>query len=151
MNLVLVAVVYVALAFGAMTGLLAGAAGGLVQDALAGGIVGIGGISKTIVGFAVGVLGAQFIVSQPMPRLVMFVLGTVLHELCFQGMYALIEGRVLQFPWAHDAHPGRDQRPGRGAGLSDRGRRARSEAAPRGAQGQLRTAKVLKKALGSRL
>ena len=42
-NLVLVAVVYVALAFGPVTGLLAGTAGGLVQDALAGGIVGIGG------------------------------------------------------------------------------------------------------------
>lgn len=98
-NFVLVAVIYVALAFGAMTGLLAGAAGGLVQDAIAGGVLGIGGISKTIVGFAVGVIGAQFIVSQPIPRLVMFVLGTVVHELCFQSMYALVEGRALQFPW----------------------------------------------------
>ena len=61
-NLVLVAVVYVALAFGAVTGLLAGTAGGLAQDALAGGIVGVGGLSKTVVGFLVGVLGAQFIV-----------------------------------------------------------------------------------------
>ena len=41
-NLVLVAVIYVALAFGPVAGLLAGSAGGLVQDALAGGIVGIG-------------------------------------------------------------------------------------------------------------
>ena len=41
-NLVLVAVVYVALAFGAVPGLLAGTAGGLAQDALAGGIVGFG-------------------------------------------------------------------------------------------------------------
>ena len=63
-NLVLVAVVYVALAYGPVTGLLAGTVGGLAQDALAGGIVGIGGLSKTMVGFAVGVLGAQFIVSQ---------------------------------------------------------------------------------------
>lgn len=98
-NFVLVAVIYVALALGAMTGLLAGAAGGLVQDAIAGGVLGIGGISKTIVGFAVGVIGAQFIVSQPIPRLVMFVVGTVVHELCFQSMYALIEGRMLQFTW----------------------------------------------------
>ena len=35
-NLVLVAVIYVALAFGPVAGLLAGSAGGLVQDALAG-------------------------------------------------------------------------------------------------------------------
>jgi hypothetical protein len=47
-NLVLVAVIYVALAYGAVTGLLGGCAAGLVQDAIAGGIVGIGGLSKTI-------------------------------------------------------------------------------------------------------
>jgi rod shape-determining protein MreD len=95
-NLVLVAVVYVALAFGAVTGLLAGTVGGLVQDALAGGIVGIGGLSKTLVGFIVGVLGAHFIVSQPLPRFVMFVGATVVHELCFQSLYALAEARSLQ-------------------------------------------------------
>jgi rod shape-determining protein MreD len=92
-NLVLVAVVYVALAFGPTTGLLAGTAGGLAQDALAGGIVGIGALSKTIVGFLVGVLGAQFIVSQPLPRFVMFVGATFVHELCFQALYALVESR----------------------------------------------------------
>jgi rod shape-determining protein MreD len=94
-NLVLVAVVYVALAFGAVTGLLAGTAGGLAQDALAGGIVGIGGLSKTVVGFLVGVLGAQFIVSQPLPRFVMFVGATFVHEVCFQALYALVESRVF--------------------------------------------------------
>lgn len=92
-NLVLVAVVYVALAFGPVMGLLAGTAGGLAQDALAGGIVGIGGLSKTVVGFLVGVLGAQFIVSQPVPRFVMFVGATFVHEVCFQALYALVESR----------------------------------------------------------
>jgi rod shape-determining protein MreD len=94
-NLVLIAVVYVALAFGAVTGLLAGTAGGLAQDALAGGIVGIGGLSKTVVGFLVGVLGAQFIVSQPLPRFVMFVGATFVHEVCFQALYALVESRAF--------------------------------------------------------
>lgn len=94
-NLVLVAVVYVALAFGAVTGLLAGTAGGLAQDALAGGIVGIGGLSKTVVGFLVGLLGAQFIVSQPLTRFVMFVGATFVHEVCFQALYALVESRAF--------------------------------------------------------
>lgn len=94
-NLVLIAIVYVALAFGAVTGLLAGTAGGLAQDALAGGIVGIGGLSKTVVGFLVGVLGAQFIVSQPVPRFVMFVGATFVHELIFQALYALVESRAF--------------------------------------------------------
>jgi rod shape-determining protein MreD len=99
-NLVLVAVVYVALAFGAVTGLLAGTAGGLAQDALAGGIVGIGGMSKSLVGFLVGVVGAQFIVSQSLPRFVMFVGATFVHELCFQGLYALIETRGLAMQYS---------------------------------------------------
>jgi hypothetical protein len=40
-NLVLVAVVYLALSYGAVTGLLAGTVGGLAQDAIAGGVVGM--------------------------------------------------------------------------------------------------------------
>ncbi len=96
-NFVLIAVVYIALSMGALTGLLAGAAGGLAQDAIAGSIVGIGGLSKTLVGFLVGVLGAQFIVSQPLPRFVMFLGATFLHELCFQGLHALIERQAFQF------------------------------------------------------
>jgi rod shape-determining protein MreD len=92
-NLVLVAVIFVALAYGPATGVLAGTAGGIAQDALAGGIIGVGGMAKTLVGFAVGVLGAQFIVSQPLPRLVMFVGATLVHELCYQAVTALIESR----------------------------------------------------------
>ncbi len=92
-NLVLVAVIYVALAYGAVTGMLAGCVAGLVQDAIAGGIVGIGGLSKTVVGFFVGVLGAQFIVSTPVPRFLMFFGASLVHELCFQALYALVEAR----------------------------------------------------------
>jgi rod shape-determining protein MreD len=99
-NLVLVAVVYVALAYGAVTGLLAGTAGGLIQDALAGGIVGIGGLSKTIVGFLVGVLGAQFIVSQPFARFLMFVGATLVHDLCYRALAALVERRGFVMPWS---------------------------------------------------
>ena len=99
-NLVLVAVVYCALAFGAVTGLLAGTAGGLVQDALGGGIIGVGGLSKTVVGFLVGVLGAQFIVSQPLPRFVMFVGATLVHEVCYQALYAVVESRAFTLPYS---------------------------------------------------
>lgn len=99
-NLVLVAVVYVALGHGAVTGLLAGSAGGIIQDALAGSIVGVGGLSKTIVGFLVGVLGAQFIVSQPLPRFVMFVAATLVHELCFQALYAVVESRAFSMHYS---------------------------------------------------
>jgi rod shape-determining protein MreD len=92
-NLVLVAVVYIALAFGAVTGLLAGTIGGLAQDALGGGIVGIGGIAKTLIGFVVGVLSAQFNLSTTVPRLVMFVAATFVHEVLFAGLQAITGGR----------------------------------------------------------
>ena len=99
-NFVLVAVIYCALSFGALSGLLAGLAGGLAQDAIAGAILGIGGISKTLVGFVVGVLGAQFIVSQPLTRFVMFLGASVLHELCFQALSAVVEARSLRFHYS---------------------------------------------------
>ncbi len=98
-NLVVVTVVYTALVFGPVTGMMAGTAGGLAQDALAGGIVGIGSLSKTVVGFLAGLLGAHFIVAQPLPRFVMFVSASVLHEICYQGLSALLEVRPLRLAY----------------------------------------------------
>ena len=92
-DLVLVVVIYAALAGGPVTGLLAGTAGGLAQDALGGGLVGVGGLAKTLVGFVVGIVGAQFIVAQPVPRFVVFFVATLVHAACFYGLYALIEPR----------------------------------------------------------
>ena len=56
-DLVLIVVVYVAIKSGPSTGLLAGTVAGLIQDALSSGILGIGGLAKTMVGFLSGVLG----------------------------------------------------------------------------------------------
>ena len=92
-DLVLVVVVYAALAGGPITGLLAGTAGGLAQDALGGGLVGVGGFAKTLVGFLVGVVGSQFIVAQSLTRFVVFFAATMMHAACFYGLYALIEPR----------------------------------------------------------
>ena len=96
-NLVLVAVVYLALAYGPVTGLFAGTIGGLTQDALGGGIVGIGGLAKTLVGFLVGLLSAQFNLSTTVPRLVMFVSATFVHDLVFAGLGAIAERRGFVF------------------------------------------------------
>ena len=88
-DFVLVVVVYVALASGPVTGLLTGTVGGLIQDALATGVVGIGGLAKSIVGFVAGVAGTQFIVAQPIPRFVVFSGATVLHAALFISACAL--------------------------------------------------------------
>lgn len=97
-NLVVVAVVCAGLMFGPVAGLLSGTAGGVVQDALGGGIIGTGSLAKSVVGFFAGVLGAQFIVAQPLPRFVVFAGATAVHEVCFQGLHALIDGRAFRLP-----------------------------------------------------
>lgn len=99
-DLVLVAVVYVALSSGPVTGLLAGTLGGLVQDALSSGIIGIGGLAKTIVGFLAGVIGTQFIVTQSVPRFVVFFAATIVHAAVFMGLYVLLDARHFGAPYA---------------------------------------------------
>lgn len=98
-DLVLVAVVYVALTSGPVTGLLAGAFAGLVQDALSSGVIGIGGLAKTIVGFLSGVIGTQFIVTNSLPRFVVFFAATALHAVVFMGLYVILDLRHFGAPY----------------------------------------------------
>ena len=99
LDFVLMAVVYLALRSGPVTGLLAGSVAGLIQDALSSGILGIGGLAKTLVGFLVGVLGTQFIVAAPLPRFVVFVAATALHAAVFMGLYVLLDLRQFPSPY----------------------------------------------------
>lgn len=99
-DLVLVVVVYVALTSGPVTGLLSGAVAGLVQDALASGVIGIGGLAKTVVGFLAGIIGTQFIVTATLPRFVVFFAATVLHAVIFIGLYVLLDLRRFGTPYA---------------------------------------------------
>jgi rod shape-determining protein MreD len=89
-DLVLVVVVYAALRFGPVTGLMTGTLAGLVQDYLSTGVVGIGALAKTVVGFIAGLIGTQFIVAQPLPRFVVFLGASLLHALIFFGLYILL-------------------------------------------------------------
>ena len=99
-DLVLVAVIYVALTTGPVSGMLAGSLAGLVQDSLSSGVIGIGGLAKTIVGFLAGAFGQQFIVTAALPRLVMFVAATALHAAVFMGLYVALGLRAFPSPWA---------------------------------------------------
>jgi rod shape-determining protein MreD len=100
-DLVLVVVVYVALTTGPGTGMLAGSVAGLIQDALStSGVVGIGGLAKSIVGFLAGVIGQQFIVTAALPRFVMFLAATVVHSAVFMGLYSALGLRTFTSPYA---------------------------------------------------
>ena len=98
-DLVLVVVIWTALQFGPAAGLLTGAAAGISQDVLSAGIIGVGGFSKTLVGFGAGVLGSQFIVANALPRFVVLAVGAVVNEIVFLGLYAAIERRGFDMPW----------------------------------------------------
>jgi rod shape-determining protein MreD len=99
-DLVLVVVTYVALTTGPVTGMLAGSIAGLIQDALSSGVIGIGGLAKSIVGFFAGVIGQQFIVTAAVPRFVMFLGATALHSAVFMGLYMLLGLREFSSPYA---------------------------------------------------
>jgi rod shape-determining protein MreD len=99
-DLILIAIVYVALIFGPVTGLLAGTAAGLAQDALSGGLIGVNGMADTLVGFLAGTMGTQLIVTQPFPRFMMFAAATVVHIAVTAGLYVLLDLRPFELPYA---------------------------------------------------
>jgi rod shape-determining protein MreD len=98
-DLVLVVVIYTALQFGPATGLLTGAAAGIAQDILSGGVIGVGGVAKTVVGFLAGVVGTQFIVANALPRFVVLLAGAAIHAVCYLGLYAVIGKRGVVLSW----------------------------------------------------
>jgi rod shape-determining protein MreD len=97
-DLVLVVVVSAALIFGPVTGLLTGTFAGLLLDTLSTGVIGIGGLAKTIVGFLAGIVGTQFIVVQPLPRFVVLVAATALHSGISIGLAVLLGLRQFDTP-----------------------------------------------------
>lgn len=96
-DLVLIVVIYAALSFGPVTGLFSGTVAGLAQDAMSTGIIGVGGLAKTVIGFLAGIIGTQFIVVHPLPRFVVFFAGSLVHAAIFIGVYALLGAREFEY------------------------------------------------------
>ena len=90
-DLVLVVVVFTGLARGAVAGLWTGTAAGLLQDVLSGGIVGVSGLAKCLTGVLVGLSGTRFIVSAVVSRFFVYVAASLLHAVCYFGVYMLID------------------------------------------------------------
>jgi rod shape-determining protein MreD len=98
-DLVLVGVVFVSLQAGAVGGMLAGTLGGLLHDVAAGGIVGIGGLLKTLIGFATGAFGTQFVVAKPYARAMIVGPATLIHGLMAIGLQAVISQHWSGIVW----------------------------------------------------
>lgn len=98
-DLVLVAVVYAALFWGPVAGMWAGTVGGLVQDALSGDVVGVGGLAKTVAGLSAGLAGAQFIVTRAPARVATLAAVTIGHRLLVLTLVSLVDQRWSQVDW----------------------------------------------------
>src|SRR6185312_7091866 len=99
-DLVLVVVVYVALSSGSVPGLLTGTVAGLIQDSLSTGVIGIGGLAKTIVGFITGIVGTQLNIAEPVARFVVFFVATVAHQAITIGLGSVLGLRPFGTPYA---------------------------------------------------
>ena len=99
-DLVLVVVVYVALSSGSVPGMVTGTVAGLIQDSLSTGVIGIGGLAKTIVGFVTGIVGTQLNIAEPMARFVVFFSATVVHQAITLGLDAILGLRPFGAPYA---------------------------------------------------
>ena len=89
-DLVLMVVLVVAVANGPRAGLWTGTVGGLLQDALSGGVIGMGGLAKTLVGYLGGQFAAQFMVTRLWHKGLLFIGGSLLHAALFAGGYSLL-------------------------------------------------------------
>ena len=99
-DLVLVGVIYAALNGGPVAGLIAGTVGSLAQHVLSADIVGIDGLAKTLIGFAAGAVGAQFVVAKPAGRATLLACASILHRLMLVALHALIDQHWSGVPWA---------------------------------------------------
>ena len=89
-DLVLVVVISVAITGGPLAGMWTGAVGGLLQDGLSGGVIGVGGLVKTLVGHGAGQVGAYLMVTRSWHQFLVFFFGSVAHAGCFIGIYSLL-------------------------------------------------------------
>lgn len=97
-DLVLVGVVFVALQSGPVAGMLAGTIGGVLLDLTTGGLVGVSGLLKTIVGFAAGQMGTRLVVAKPYARALIVGAATLLHGILGIGLQVAID-RWLGVSW----------------------------------------------------
>ncbi len=88
-DLVLVVVLLTATGRGPAAGLWTGTVGGLLQDALSGGVLGVGGLTKTVAGVVAGA-GMQSILGTGWRRLAVVFAASVGNTLFYAGVYALV-------------------------------------------------------------
>lgn len=95
LDLFLVTAAGFGLVHGRLTGLVAGTAAGLVQDAFSGGFLGLNGLSKTTVGYLAGIAGRRLILRGWSGRMVFFAVATAVDVLILTLVGGAVDKTVL--------------------------------------------------------
>jgi len=93
-DVVFIAIVFIALFRGAVVGIVVGSIGGLLQDILSGGIIGVNGLVKSTIGLLVGLTATRFIVDTLWYRLALLFVASLMSTLFFLMVYGLLLNRV---------------------------------------------------------
>ena len=94
-DLFVLVLVYCGLAGGETHAMLAGAAGGWVQDVqFGGGVVGLSGLTKVLVGFGVGLSGTRFHLTEPGARVIVLFAATLTDALVFERLASAFDVRI---------------------------------------------------------
>jgi len=97
----LLVVLYFGLTGGELQGMLVGAIAGWVQDIQFGGtIVGLGGLTKLVVGFGVGLASERFMLVGSAPRLIAVFVATLLDALILERLALMFEVRITELSFA---------------------------------------------------
>lgn len=97
----LLVLVYCAMTGGEVHGMLAGAAAGWIEDIHFGGtVLGISGLAKIVVGFAVGLASSRFLLAGAGTRLLVLFTATVLDALLFERIASIFDIRVVELTWS---------------------------------------------------
>jgi rod shape-determining protein MreD len=85
-----------------VTGLLTGAAIGLLQDSLTHQPIGVYGIAKTVVGYGASSLGVKLDVENAGSRFLVTLFFYIVHEIVYFTVARGLVGSTLQWSWLHE-------------------------------------------------
>lgn len=101
-DLSLVITVYIALQRSPMLGMATGCAAGLGSDAISGGILGVGGFSRTLIGYSVAMVSIKLALENPLMRLAIAGLASVVNTVLFVGLHQMLrQEQVLEQALPH--------------------------------------------------
>ena len=90
-DLPLVVTVYFGLQRNPVLGMLMGVALGIGGDAIIGGVLGVGGFSKTLIGYLVAMASVKLSLENPLVRVVVVAIASAANTLLFAALYQMLE------------------------------------------------------------